>query len=1143
MKIEKLFEYYHNHFNNSILKEHLNVKKSSALQLKGLKTSAQNIFLASYFIKNPSRWLFILNDKEEAAYVYNDLSKLLDERQVLFFASSYKRTLTGSLGRKIDNAGLIMRTEVLNILNSQENPQIIISYPEAVTEKVITRQGFNSNTLQLKSNDEVPVDFIVEVLTEYEFERVDFVYSPGQFSVRGSIVDIFSFSNDYPYRIDFFGDEIESIRTFDVITQLSKAKFDEIAIIPNLQNKHESESRIPFVDFISSETVLVFNDLEYVIERMNSIYEVMAEKFNQRKKIQESDEDELIFNPNQFLTTGNVLKERLENFRIVETGNKSYLKASLHIDFNIQAQPDFNKNFQLLAQDLTQKIEKGYKVHLFSDNSKQIERLTEIFKSEEIAAIGKIDFKPVNITIHEGFIDDDLKICCYTDHQIFKRYHRFKLKDSSQDDAKRALTLKEINELQPGDYVVHVDHGIGVFGGLQQTRENGQIQEAVRLVFKDNDVLLVNIHSLHRISKYKSKEGQAPKIYKLGSGAWSKLKNKTKKKVKDIAEELIKLYAKRKEEKGFAFTPDSYLQTELESSFIYEDTPDQLKSTLAIKADMESATPMDRLICGDVGFGKTEVAVRAAFKAVADNKQVAVLVPTTILALQHFRTFSERLKEFPCTVDYISRLKTTKEQKETLKNLAEGKIDILIGTHRLVSKDVKFKDLGLMVVDEEQKFGVTVKEKLKQLKVNIDTLTLTATPIPRTIQFSLMGARDLSVIQTPPPNRYPILTEVHRFNEEIIRNAIMYEVERNGQVYFIHNRVQNITEVEAMINRICPEVRTVVAHGQMEGKKLEKKLLDFINEEYGVLIATTIIENGLDIPNANTMIINNAQNFGLSDLHQLRGRVGRSNKKAFCYLLTPPPIAMSNEARRRIKAIEDFSDLGSGFQIALQDLDIRGAGNLLGAEQSGFISDIGYETYQRILDEALFELRENEFKELFMQEQEKTQAAGKLPPSKENLPEPDFKFVTDCQIDTDMELVFPESYIENVSERIKLYRTLDNVKDEEGLKKFQTEISDRFGKIPEQSIDLLNVVRLRWLAINLAIEKIVIRNKKMTCYFIADQNSPFYSGPKFMKILQFVQKEHRICQLSQTNNKLKLIFKKINSIEMAMGYLYKVLNA
>lgn len=1079
--------------------------------LKGLIGSAKTILIANLFQKSNKNSVVLLNDREEAAYFYDDLNNLGFSENTLFFPSSFKRSVQYG---QIEQENIVQRTEVLNKISLNENPLIIITYPEALVESVISKSGLETNTLRVKKGDKISTEFLNEFLYEYGFERVDFVYEPGQFSIRGSIVDVFSFSHEDPFRLDFFGDDIESIRSFDIDNQISKETFESITIVPNIQNENIEGERVSFVGFVQDDSVWFGNDLNRFLDVISDIY---------RQTILSDAGDETI---REKIVAGQTLKSQLEQKTVFEMSSDLAFQPDSEFIFLNSKQPVFNKNFDLLGENLQDFQTRGYEISILSNQEKQIDRLRVIFEDTNV----KVKFNPVNFILHEGFIDHDLKFCCYTDHQIFERYHRFKLK--SRRAQREAISLNELNKLHQGDFVVHIDHGIGKFAGLVKTEINGKIQEAIRLVYRDNDSLLVSIHSLHRISKYKGKEGGEPKINKLGTGAWQNMKNRTKAKVKDIAKELIALYAARRAEKGFAFSPDTYLQTELEASFIYEDTPDQEKTTTAVKEDMEKQIPMDRLVCGDVGFGKTEVAIRAAFKAVADSKQVAILVPTTILALQHFKTFSERLENFPARIEYVSRLKTPGEIKQTLNELAEGKIDVIIGTHRLVSKDVKFKDLGLLIVDEEQKFGVSVKEKLKQFKVNVDTLALTATPIPRTLQFSLMGARDLSIIQTPPPNRYPIVTEVHGFNEQLIRDAITYEVERNGQVFFIHNRVQNIYEVEATLKRIIPGIKTGVGHGQLDGPKLEKVMLDFINGNFDVLIATTIIESGLDIPNANTIIINHAQNFGLSDLHQLRGRVGRSNKKAFCYLLAPPLSTVNADARRRLKAIEEFSDLGSGFNIAMQDLDIRGAGNMLGAEQSGFIADIGFDTYHRILNEAIQELKQGEFRELFEEEdQQQSQAFLKI------------KFVNDCQVDTDLELLFPEDYIQGSAERMKLYRELDNIENEDQLRQFTAGLTDRFGKLPKESRELIEVVQLRWKAIELSMERIVLKNKTMICYFVSDQQSPFYQSPEFLKVVQYIQKSNTGGKLKEHNHKLTLTFPNIPNVETADFILKEIVES
>lgn len=1080
--------------------------------LDGLSGSSAAILCASYFIETRKTCLVVLEDKEEAAYFYNDLLPLTGESNTFFFPASYKRAIKFN---QPEPADIILRTEVLKKLTSRKQC-IVVTYPEAIAEKVIRPSKMLSKTLNLTIDEKVDTSFIQEVLEDLEFERVDFVFEPGQYSIRGSIIDIFSFSNEHPYRIDFFGNEVESIRTFNTETQLSIAGCETISIIPNIQTGHVDKAYISFFDFINHEKVLWLKSRDIISKQIEQVYSECEQHF----KNQEIDKDVA-----DLLMTSKQFDDGIVPSSCFDFGLKSQFVPENKLSFNTSPQPLFQKNFDLLYDSVNEKLDQGYRIFICSNSTKQIERLQSIYEDQQ----RPFDFEPVSSTIHSGFIDHDQEICVFTDHQIFERFHKFKLKSDQLKSGKARLTLKEMNQLNPGDYVVHTDHGIGRFDGLTRTDINGKSQEVVKISYKDRDVLFVSIHALHRLSKYKSKDGAPPSINKLGTGAWQRLKQKAKSRVKDIARDLIRLYAARLKETGFAFSPDSYLQTELEASFIYEDTPDQLKSTISIKKDMEAAVPMDRLICGDVGFGKTELAIRAAFKAATDNKQVAILVPTTILAFQHYNTFKARLKQFPVTIEYISRFRKPAEIKETLKRVAEGKVDILIGTHRLTSKDVKFKDLGLLIIDEEQKFGVSIKEKLKQMRVSVDTLTLTATPIPRTLQFSLMGARDLSIINTAPPNRYPILTELHSFSEEIIRDAINYELEREGQVFFLNNRVHNIKEVEHMINRIVPDARTIVGHGQMNGKDLENVMLSFVAGEYDVLIATTIIESGLDIPNANTIIINDAQNYGLSDLHQLRGRVGRSNKKAFCYLMAPPIDTLPAESRRRLQAIESFSDLGSGFQIALQDLDIRGAGNMLGGEQSGFIENIGLETYHKILNEAVQELKKDEFKDLF---------EGEQADAKKNS-----SFVSDCIVETDLELMFPASYIPSPAERINQYRELDNVTNKEELMAFEERLSDRFGAIPDAANQLIEIISLRWMAMDLGFEKIVLKSGKMLAYFVADQQSDFYASNGFRQILQYIQQHSTIGKVSERNNKLSVIFPKVSSVNKAQAILMSMKNA
>ncbi|WP_243389580.1 transcription-repair coupling factor [Flavobacterium cyanobacteriorum] len=1067
-------------------------------------------------------FLLIFKDKEEAAYYLNDLEQLVGGEDVLFYPGSYRRPYQIE---ETDNASVLLRAEVLNRINSRKKPAIIVSYAEALFEKVVTRKELEKNTLKVSVGDQVSIDFINEVLFEYEFRRVDFVTEPGEFSVRGGIVDVFSFSNDNPYRIEFFGNEVDSIRTFDVASQLSLEKKKKITVIPNVENKFLQEKRESFLEYINERTVLFIQNTEYLLSQLDTLYGKATEAFEKLSKdIKHASPEELFLNQQTFL------KKALD-FTIVELGNKATFKTNKSFEFHIQPQPSFNKQFDLLLNNLSENHSNGYKNYLFCSNEAQAARFHDIFESLDEANHENIrkQYKTVVFPLYEGFIDEELQVACYTDHQIFERYHKFSIKNGYSK--KQTITLKELNSLSVGDYVTHIDHGIGKFGGLQKIQVEGKTQEAIKLVYADNDIVYVSIHSLHKISKYNGKDGAPPKIYKLGSSAWKALKQKTKARVKHIAFNLIQLYAKRRLEKGFQYAPDSYLQAELESSFIYEDTPDQITATRDVKADMESERPMDRLVCGDVGFGKTEVAIRAAFKAADNGKQVAILVPTTILAYQHYRTFSERLKDMPVSIGYLNRFRTAKQKAETLKQLEEGKLDIIIGTHQLVNKNVKFKDLGLLIVDEEQKFGVNVKDKLKTIAQNVDTLTLTATPIPRTLQFSLMAARDLSVITTPPPNRYPIETQVIGFNEEIIRDAISYEIQRGGQVFFINNRIENIKEVAGMIQRLVPGAKVGVGHGQMEGKKLEELMLAFMNGEFDVLVATTIIESGLDVPNANTIFINNANNFGLSDLHQMRGRVGRSNKKAFCYFIAPPYSAMTEDARKRIQALEQFSELGSGFNIAMKDLEIRGAGDLLGGEQSGFINEIGFDTYQKIMNEAIEELKENEFKDLYDEVEGDTEK----------------EYVKDIQIDTDFELLFPDEYINNITERLNLYNELAEIKDEAALTAYEQKLADRFGPLPKPAQALLTSMRIKWLATKMGLEKLVLKQGKMVGYFVGDQQSDYYQSAAFHRVLKFVQQVPALSKMKekQTKNGLRLLltFENVKSLKKAQELLEMVFEA
>ena len=1084
----------------------------SKIHWNGIVGSSGSICASAVAEQVPGDHVFILEDKEKAAYFLNDLEGLYpDKKNILFYPASYRVPYELE---QTDNANVVARAEVMEKITSSKNTWII-TYPKALIEKIPSKKSLIQNTLKLELNKSYGIDFINEQLLELRFDRVDFVYEPGQFSIRGGIVDVFSYANDYPYRIEFFGDEVESIRTFDASTQLSINNHQFFNIVPNVQGHLAKENNVTFFDFLSDSSTIWLASYDQTSSVLDTEYK-KAVKIHAALETTTTPTipSALFLHPSEF-------EESTKALSVVETGRENHFQKAVQVGFNFKPQPSFNKNFDLLGEDILNRKKSGFEPFIFSYQPKQIERLEQIFHDVNDA----VEFTPIHIALHEGFISEDTKQVCYTDHQIFERFHRFRLKEGFRQ-AKQALTLKELYNLQSGDYVTHIDHGVGKFSGLETIDVNGKPQEAIRLLYRDNDVLYVGIHSLHRISKFTGKDGAAPAVNKLGTQAWANLKKKTKTKIKELAFDLIQLYAKRKSQPGFAFSPDTYLQNELEASFMYEDTPDQLKATIAVKEDMESSTPMDRLICGDVGFGKTEIAIRAAFKAVADNKQVAILVPTTILSLQHYRSFKERLKDFPCNIDYINRFKSTKEITETTKKLANGKIDILIGTHAIVGSKVKFKDLGLMIIDEEQKFGVAVKDKLKTLRATVDTLTLTATPIPRTLQFSLMGARDLSIINTPPPNRQPVLTEVVQFNEELIRDAIAYEVSRGGQVYFVHNRLQNIKEVAGMIQRLCPGIRVAIGHGQMDGKTLEKIMFDFINHEYDVLLATTIIESGIDISNANTILINNANNFGISDLHQLRGRVGRSNRKGFCYLIAPSQAVLTADARKRLDALVQFSDLGSGFNIAMKDLDIRGAGNMLGGEQSGFIADIGFEMYQKILNEAIDELREGEFKELF----------------KDRNTDNFTHFVKDCVLETDLEVRIPDDYVNNVSERLSLYQQMDSIKTTEELSEFVVELKDRFGPIPPPVDELVLSFKLRWLAEELGIEKLVLKSGKMIGYFIANPQSPFYESIVFTKVLDFIQRFGRNVKLSEKNDRLRIIFDDVESLQDAFNRFDKILS-
>ena len=1086
--------------------------------LEGTHASCASLF-ASCFIKSvPGVYLFVLNDQEEAGYFYHDMVQVNGDEQILFFPSSYRRAI--KYGQK-DAANEILRTEVLSRLEKNE-PVTVVTYPDALAEKVVSPKILSDRTLKLTVGQHIDTDEITKTLSDYGFEHVDYVYEPGQFATRGSIIDVYSFASEYPYRVDFFGDEIDSIRTFEVESQLSREEKDSVSIVPELAQAMDGD--ISFLSFIPRETVLWVKDLLWVRERIQIIHDEALSP--QALTAYEGEQTELMNLERKLIDGAEFTVESLE-FRRIDFGHKATGTPQATLKFNTSVQPIFHKNFDLVASSLTDYLQRGYSIYICSDSVKQTDRLADIFRERG----DKIDFTAVDRTLHEGFVDHTLHCCIFTDHQIFDRFHKYNLRSDKARSGKVALSLKELNMFEPGDYVVHIDHGIGKFAGLVRIPNGNTTQEVIKLVYQNDDVVFVSIHSLHKISKYKGKEGEQPRISKLGTGAWEKIKERTKTKIKDIARDLIKLYSQRKQEKGFKYSPDSFMQHELEASFLYEDTPDQLKATQEVKADMESDRPMDRLVCGDVGFGKTEVAIRAAFKAVADNKQVAVLVPTTVLAYQHYQTFCKRLEGMPCKVEYLSRARTAKDTSRILKELEAGTVNILIGTHKIIGKSVKFHDLGLLIIDEEQKFGVSVKEKLRQIKVNVDTLTMTATPIPRTLQFSLMGARDLSVIQTPPPNRYPIQTEVHTFNEEIITEAINFEMSRNGQVFFVNNRIQNLMELKAMIVRNISDCRVCIGHGQMQPEELEKIIFGFVNYDYDVLLATTIIESGIDIPNANTIIINQAQNFGLSDLHQMRGRVGRSNKKAFCYLLAPPLSSLTPEAKRRLQAIENFSDLGSGIHIAMQDLDIRGAGNMLGAEQSGFIADLGYETYQKILSEAVTELKNDEFAELY---------ADEIKAGEEKISGEDF--VDECTVESDLELLFPNEYIPSSSERILLYRELDKLELDRDVEAFKERLVDRFGKIPPEGEELIRIVPLRRLAKRLGVEKAVLKGGKMILYFVSNPDSPYYQSAAFGKIIDYMAKYPRVCNLREQNGRRSMIVKDITDVDSAVRILQEMVS-
>ena len=1125
MEIKQLQNLYAKLPQIGALAESLENNQVKTIFLDGLLSSAAPMMFSSLFTKYQSTVLFILNDADEAGYFYHDLTQVMGEDFVLYFPSSYRRAV--KYGQR-DSANEILRTEVLSRLASDKKHLYVVTYPDAVGELVVSRRNLDERTVALRKDQTADIMEIEKNLLALGFEEVDYVYEPGQFAIRGSILDVYSYSSEYPFRVDFFGDDIDSIRTFEVETQLSKDNKDSIEIVPELNSS--TVDKVSLMKFLPENTIVVYRDFLFVRDSIDQTYQdgFSNQAISERLESATEQEKKQIYeemNKESQLISGAQFTSDVIDFRRIEFAHTPSGNPQTVIKFNVSAQPLFHKNFEMLQQALEEYIGKGYQLYILADSQKQNQRLRDIF--DEMANTSHttpLAFTAVDKTLHEGFADDDLKICFFTDHQIFDRYHKYNLRSDKARSGKVALSLKEINKLSINDYIVHVDHGIGRFGGLVRVPQGDGYQEMVRIVYQNNDVVFVSIHSLYKISKYKGKDGEPPRLSRLGTGAWENMKERTKKKLKDIARDLIKLYSRRKKEKGFSYSVDSFMQHELEASFLYEDTPDQLKATNDVKSDMEKARPMDRLVCGDVGFGKTEVAVRAAFKAAADSKQVAVLVPTTVLAYQHYKTFSDRLKDFPVRVDYLSRARSAKQTKEVLADLESGKVDILIGTHKLIGKSVKFKDLGLLIIDEEQKFGVSTKEKLRQMKVNVDTLTMSATPIPRTLQFSLMGARDMSVIQTPPPNRYPIQTEVHTFSSEIIKDAINFEMSRNGQVFFVSNRISSLAELEMIIHETVPDARVAVGHGQMNPEELEKIILGFVNYDYDVLLSTTIVENGIDIPNANTIIINQAQHFGLSDLHQMRGRVGRGNRKAFCYLLAPPTSQLNTEARRRLEAIENFSDLGSGIHLAMQDLDIRGAGNLLGAEQSGFIADLGYETYQKILNQAMTELKNEEFNDLYTEDIKQDELSGDI-------------FVDDCQLESDLEMYFPESFVPNSSERILLYRQLDSIERDEELSVFRNNIIDRFGKVPPEGEELMRVVSLRRIGKSLGCEKIYLKGGNMSLYFVSNPNSAYYKSNAFDKVLNYIGTNPRRCNLREAKGKRSMIISDVKSVEEGVSIL------
>ena len=1095
--LEALVSRYKEDTRTKKINEFLQKDTPSRIRLEGLVGAQESFVLSATYLLSPRVYIYIAIDKEEAAYLQNTLEAIHDASDVLFFPDSFKRPMQFE---EMNNSNILQRTEVVNKLRIKSSkPRIVVSYPEALFEKVVDPAILEANKIIITKDEKLDVDTMIEILVDYGFIRTDFVYEPGQFSIRGGIIDIFSYGNEWPYRIELFDDEVESIRTFNPINQLSVQNIATVSIIPNINVKFKQNQKVPLFDVLDANSVVWVKDFDVLLDKLQICFD-KCEEFAKVLKTREDSELKQAFEERAFIYPNETMAAISDHHMILERRGTISIDPDLVMNYETSNQSSFNKNFSLLIEDMKHKEKQGFTNYLFTDSSRQIERFYKIF--EDLDA--QLDFHPVNKAIHAGFVDRQLNIACYTDHQIFERFHKYKLKKGFTKE--QAMSLKMLRELQPGDFVTHIDHGVGRYSGLEKIEINGHKQESLRLFYQNNDVLYVSINSLHKISKFKGKDGTPPKLSKIGGDAWKKLKSTTKRKVKDMAKELIKLYAKRKASKGHAFPPDGYLQNELEASFIYQDTPDQEKATIETKQDMMQEHPMDRLICGDVGFGKTEIAIRAAFKCVSDGKQVAILVPTTILALQHYKTFSERLKEFGVTLDYVNRFRTAKEKTQIYKDVESGRVEILIGTHAILNKKIKFKDLGLLVIDEEQKFGVAAKEKLRGMKVNVDTLTLTATPIPRTLQFSLMAARDLSIIRTPPPNRQSIHTERRIFNDELIKDSIYYEVNRGGQVFFVHNRVKSLPEIAGMIQKLCPDIEVGMAHGQLEAKQLEKKLIDFIDYKYDVLVCTNIIETGLDIANANTIIINNAQNFGMSDLHQLRGRVGRSNRKAFCYLFTPPISVLTSEARKRIRTLEENSELGSGFQIAMKDLDIRGAGNLLGGEQSGFISDIGFETYQKILEEAVHELKETEFKDLFKEDLDKKR-----------------QYVRDVEIDTDIEMLIPDAYIPVIQERLLLYTELDTISDEAGLSSFKMKLKDRFGTIPKQVDELVDALRLRWICKELGFERLSYKNNKLRCFFMANAQSSYFESELFQKLLKFVSTDGQKMGLTLKQSKNFLI--------------------